>query len=57
MIQVSSFEQALIKTNRKPIQSHWSKAMLLFKTYTLDFEFNRHLEYMVSIMQSTVAQD
>ena len=57
MIQVSSCEQALIKTNWKPIQSHQNKAMLLFKTYTLDFEFNRHLEYMVGNMQSKVAQD
>ena len=44
MIQVSSGEQALIKTNtnRKPIQTHQSKT-----TYTLEFEFDRHLEHMV----------
>ena len=47
MIQVSSCEQALIRTNRKPIQNQQSKAMLLFKTYTLEFEFDRHLEHMV----------
>ena len=48
MIQVASCEQALIETNRKPIQNHQSKMMLLFKTYTLEFEFDRHLEHMVS---------
>ena len=48
MIQIASCEQALIKTNRKPIQNHQSKTMLLFKTYTLGFEFDRHLEHMVS---------
>ena len=48
MIQVASCEQSLIKTNRKPIQSHESKTMLLFKTYTLEFEFDRHFEHMVS---------
>ena len=48
MIQVASCEQVLIKTNRKPIQNHQSKTMLLFKTYTLEFEFNRHLEHMAS---------
>ena len=48
MIQVASCEQALIKTNWKPIQNHQSKTVLLFKTYTLAFEFDRHLEHMVS---------
>ena len=38
MIQVASCEQALIKTNRKLIQKHQSKTMLLFKTYTLEFD-------------------
>ena len=44
----SSREQALIKTNRKPSQNHQSKTMLLFKMYTLEFEFDKHLEHMVS---------
>ena len=48
MIQVASCEQALIKTNRKSIHNHRSKTMFLFKTYTLEFEFDRHLEHMVS---------
>ena len=48
MIQVSLCEHTLIKTTRKPIQNHQSKTMLLFKTYTLEFEFDRHLEHMVS---------
>ena len=30
-IQVASCEQALIKTNRKPIQNHQSKTVFLFK--------------------------
>ena len=47
MIQVASCEQVLIKTNRKLIQNYQSKTMLLFKTYTLGFEFDRHLEHMV----------
>ena len=47
MIQVASCESAL-KTNRKPIQNHQGKSMLLFKTCTLEFEFDRHLEHMVS---------
>ena len=38
----------LIKTNRKPIQNHQSKTMLLFKAYTLEFEFDKHLVHMVS---------
>ena len=48
MIQVASREQALIKTNKTLIQNHQSKAMLLFKTYTLKFEIDRHLKHMVS---------
>ena len=48
MIQVASCEQTLIKTNRKPIQNHQSKTMLLFKMYTLEFKFDRHLEHMGS---------
>ena len=48
MIQVASCEQALIKTNRKRIQNHQSKTMLLFETNTLEFEFDRHLEHMVT---------
>ena len=47
MMQVASCEQVLIKTNRKPIQNQ-SKTMLLFKTYTLEYEFDRHLEHVVS---------
>ena len=46
--QVLSSELALIKTNKKPIQNHRSKTMLLFKTYTPEFEFDRFLEHMVS---------
>ena len=48
MIQLRSCEQALIKTNRKPIQNHQSKTTFLFKTHTLEFEFDRHLEHIVS---------
>ena len=49
MIQVASYEQAfIIKTNRKPIQSHQSKTVSLFKTYTQQPEFDRHLEHMFS---------
>ena len=48
MIQVASCEHALIKTNRKPIQNHQSKTVLLFKTYTLESESDRHPEHMVS---------
>ena len=48
MIQVASCEQVLIKTNKKIIQNHQSKTTPLFKTYTLEFEFDRHLEHMVS---------
>ena len=38
MIQVKLSGQALIRTNRKPIQNNQSKAMLLFKTYTPEAE-------------------
>ena len=38
----------LIKINKKTIQNHQSKTVLLFKTYTLEFKFDRHLENMVS---------
>ena len=48
MIQVGLCEQASIKTNRKLIQNHQSQTVLLFKTYTPEFEFDRHLEHMVS---------
>ena len=48
MIQVASCEQALIKTNRRPIQNHQSKTMFLFETYTLESDFDRHLDHMVS---------
>ena len=37
-----------MKTNKKTIQNHQSKTMLLFKMYTLEFEFDRHLEHMVN---------
>ena len=47
MIQGASCEQALEKINKKLIQRQ-SKTLLLFKTYTLEFEFDRHLEHMVS---------
>ena len=48
MIQVASCERALIKTNKKPIQNHQSKTILLFETFTLEFEFDRHLKHIVS---------
>ena len=48
MIQVASCEQALIKTNRKPIQKLPEQTMFLAETYTLEFEFDRHLEHTVS---------
>ena len=38
----------MIKTSKKPIQNHQSKTVLLSKTYTLEFEFDRHLEHMIS---------
>ena len=44
MRQVAWCEKALIKTNIKSIQNQQSKTMLLFKMYTLEFEFDRHLE-------------
>ena len=46
MIQILSCEQALIKTNRKPIQNHQRKTLILLKTFTLEFEFDRHLKYI-----------
>ena len=46
--QVALSEQPLMKTNRKPIQNQQSKTVLLFKTYTQEFEFRRHPEHMVS---------
>ena len=48
MIQVTSFEQALIRTNKKLIQNYQSKTLLLFKTFTLEFQFDKHLEHMFS---------
>ena len=48
MIQVALCEQALVKANRKPIENHQSKTLLLFKTFTLEFEFDRYLEHMFS---------
>ena len=51
MIQVPSCEHALIKTNRIPIQNYQSKSMLRFKTYTLEVEFDRHLEHMFAIRE------
>ena len=50
MIQVALCDQALIKTNRKKktIQNHQSNTLLLFKMFTLEFEFDRHLEHMFS---------
>ena len=48
MIQGASCEQALIKANRKSVEIHQSKARLFFKTYTLEFKFDRYLEHMVS---------
>ena len=48
MIEVASCKHASIKTNWKPVQNHQNKTMLLFKKYTLEFEFDRHLRHMVS---------
>ena len=50
LIQVASCEQVLLKRNnyQKIIQNHQSKTMLLFKPYTPEFEFDRHLEHVVS---------
>ena len=48
IIQVISCEQARYISNRKPIQNHQSKTMLLFETYTRKFELDRHLEHMVN---------
>ena len=48
MIPNVSCEQALIKRNRKQIQNHQSKTVFLLKTCTPEFEFDRHLKYMVS---------
>ena len=46
MRQITLCEQVLIKTKRKPTESHQSKTLLLFKTYTLQFEFGRRLEHI-----------
>ena len=48
MIQVALREQDLTKTNRKPFQNHQSITFLLFKTFTVKFEFDRRLEHMFS---------
>ena len=48
MRHVASCEQALIKTNRNPIQNHQSKTLLLSKTFALEVEFDRRLEHMFS---------
>ena len=57
MIQFALCEQAFIKIDKKPIQNRKSRTMLLFKTYTLEFEFDRHLEHIGSYqgMQSGLA--
>ena len=47
-MQIASCEQASVKTNRKPIKNYKSNTMVLFETYTLGFEFHRHLEDMAS---------
>ena len=52
MIQVATCEQSLIQTNRKPIENRQSKTVFLFKTYTLEVEFDGHLEHMVSYQES-----
>ena len=44
MIQIASCEDKW----GEPIQNHKSKTMLLLKMFTLEFEFDRHLEHMVS---------
>ena len=46
--RVNQGEQVLIKTDKKTIQNYQSKTMFLFKMYTLEFEFDWHLEHMVS---------
>ena len=38
----------MIKTNWKQIRNHQNKTVILFKTYTLEFEVDRHIEHMVS---------
>ena len=48
MIQVALCEQALIQTNRKRIQNHQSRTVLLFIMTTLEFKFKRHLDHMGS---------
>ena len=47
MIKVASCEQALIKTNKKPIENHQNNTMFLFKRTHLNFSV-RHLEHMVN---------
>ena len=48
MIQVAPCEQALTKTNMKPIQKHQCKTLLLFETFALEFELDRHLKHILS---------
>ena len=45
MIQVASCEQASIE-KKETIQKHQSKTLLPFKTFTLEFEFDKHLKHM-----------
>ena len=48
MVQVAPCEQALIKQIGNQYQNHQSQTWLLFKTFTLEFEFDRLLEHMFS---------
>ena len=48
MTQVTSCKQVIIKPNRKLILNHQSKTMLRSKMCFLDFEFDSHIEQMVS---------
>ena len=42
-----TLQSTVIKTNRKPIQMQ-GKTLLLFKTNTLEFGFDRHLQHRAS---------
>ena len=45
-----------MKTNKKTIQNQQSKTMLLFKTDTLEFGFDRHLEHTVNYQEECVSR-
>ena len=48
MIQVASREQALIKQIENQFKTTRAKQYFFSKTYTLEFECDRHLKHMVS---------